>query len=659
MHYAYAPFFDISTELQCILDRTGRLLRVNPAWSDFTGLSTREAMGRDFTGFVPDAAHAAHLRFLLPHLGAGPVQTLSLPCWSAAGTTRWVSWKLTAVPDGEVYAAGCLLPESEADAEAGLPPGERLRALLDNSPDLISRYDCDLKYIFVNKTIRQIRGLPEEAFLGKDLSELAFFRSLLSPAHITQYLDDIRRVFETGETVTGYLTFLYAKQGGSDQHLQYLLFPEFAAGGRKVVYVSGISRDVTASRQAETERQQAYQLLNSIIEGTGEGIVAVDAEKNVLAVNAAARKDFREVFNKDIAVGENVLHTVAYIPNAVDQLGSLWDRALTGDSFQVVQRAPAPLHGERYYESLFFPILQSEGRYLGAASIARDITERKLQAAKIRELLTEQVVLNQQLEDRNRELAAREAELAAVNDELLRQQQELHELVQALENRNFELDQLIYKTSHDIRSPLTSILGILQVMRLDSDPAATAQYLGYIENRVHTLDRFLRSMISYAKATRTEIAPESIQPQTLLAGCLEDLRFVNGFDQVRVSVQVRNPEVPFFSDPFRLGIILSNLISNAIKYRKPDHSDSYLRVTADLAPDRIRLTLADNGIGIRPEYLDKVFNMFFRATEKAEGSGLGLYIVKQTVEKLKGTIRVRSTYGTGTEMEITLPNLKT
>jgi signal transduction histidine kinase len=82
-------------------------------------------------------------------------------------------------------------------------------------------------------------------------------------------------------------------------------------------------------------------------------------------------------------------------------------------------------------------------------------------------------------------------------------------------------------------------------------------------------------------------------------------------------------------------------------------------VTADLAPDRIRITLADNGIGIRPEYLDKVCNMFFRATEKAEGSGLGLYIVKQTVEKLKGTIHIRSTYGAGTEMEITLPNLKT
>jgi signal transduction histidine kinase len=165
-------------------------------------------------------------------------------------------------------------------------------------------------------------------------------------------------------------------------------------------------------------------------------------------------------------------------------------------------------------------------------------------------------------------------------------------------------------------------------------------------------------MLSYAKATRTEVAPEPIGIAALLAGCLDELRFVGGFDQVRIGVQVRNGEVPFLSDPFRLGIVLSNLISNAIKYRKPHSPDSYLNVTADLAPDCIRITLADNGIGIRPEYLDKVFNMFFRATEKAEGSGLGLYIVKQTVEKLKGTIRIRSTYGTGTEMEITLPNLK-
>jgi len=654
----YAPFFEISTELQCILDGAGRLLRVNPAWTGFTGLSAREALGRDFTGFVPEGACRAGLQSLLPLPGDGSVHALSLPFRSAGGDARWVCWRFTAVPDGEVYAAGCLLPAPEPGSEADLPDGERLRALLDNSPDLISRYDRNLKYTFVNKTIRQIRGLPAEAFLGKDLSELAFFRSLVSPADTAQYLADIRRVFDTGETVTGYVTFLYSTQGGADQHLQYLLFPEFAAGSRTVACVSGISRDVTASRQAEQERHQAYQLLNSIIEGAGEGIVAVDSDKNVLAVNAVARREFREVFNKEIAVGENVLRTVAYIPEAVVQLGSLWDRALTGDSFQVVQKAEASRHGKRYFESLFFPILHSGDRYLGAASIARDITERKRQAAKIRELLTEQVVLNGQLEDRNRALAARECELAAVNDELLGQQQELHALVQALENRNFELDQLIYKTSHDIRSPLTSILGILQVMQLETEADRRDQYLGYIENRVHTLDRFLRSMLSYAKAARTEMVPELIGLDALLTGCLEELRFVNGFDQVRVSVQVRNGEVPFFSDPFRLGIILSNLISNAIKYRKPDHPESYLDITAYLAPECIRITLADNGIGIRPEYLDKVFNMFFRATEKAEGSGLGLYIVKQTVEKLKGTIHVRSTYGGGTDMEITLPNLK-
>jgi PAS domain-containing protein len=330
------------------------------------------------------------------------------------------------------------LPESEADAEAGLPPGERLRALLDNSPDLISRYDRDLKYIFVNKTIRQIRGLPEEAFVGKGPSELAFSVPCCRRSTPGQYLDDIRRVFETGETVTG--TLLSSTPSRAARPAPPVpAFPRVCGRGPTVAYVSGISRDVTASRQAEQERQQAYQLLNSIIEGRRGRHRGRGRGKNVLAVNAAARKDFRDVFNKEIAVGENVLRSVAYIPNAVAQLGSLWDRALTGDSFQVVQKAEAPLNGERYFESLFFPILHSGGRYLGAASIARDITERKLQAAKIRELLTEQVVLNQQLEDRNRDLADREAEVAAVNDELLRQQQELHELVQALENRNFEL----------------------------------------------------------------------------------------------------------------------------------------------------------------------------------------------------------------------------
>jgi signal transduction histidine kinase len=101
--------------------------------------------------------------------------------------------------------------------------------------------------------------------------------------------------------------------------------------------------------------------------------------------------------------------------------------------------------------------------------------------------------------------------------------------------------------------------------------------------------------------------------------------------------------------------VIGNLISNAYKYFNPS-TKSYLKIRANISPLGVEIVLSDNGIGIKKEYVDKVFDMFYRATEKSQGSGLGMYIVKQAVDKLKGTIKVKSTFGKGTTIKITLPN---
>jgi signal transduction histidine kinase len=113
----------------------------------------------------------------------------------------------------------------------------------------------------------------------------------------------------------------------------------------------------------------------------------------------------------------------------------------------------------------------------------------------------------------------------------------------------------------------------------------------------------------------------------------------------------------FYSEPLRLRIILNNIISNAIKYQNTSVEDSFLNVNIDLTtPEVAKLIFKDNGIGIAQEYQGDVFNMFFRGTENAEGSGLGLYIVKQTVEKMRGNISLDSDYGKGTTIVLEIPN---
>jgi hypothetical protein len=129
-----------------------------------------------------------------------------------------------------------------------------------------------------------------------------------------------------------------------------------------------------------------------------------------------------------------------------------------------------------------------------------------------------------------------------------------------------------------------------------------------------------------------------------------------GYERIRKEIFIEG-DSPFFSDQYRLSLILNNLISNAIKYSDSSKETSFIHITIKLLPDKVYLTFRDNGIGIEADYIKKVFNMFFRATEKNEGAGLGLYIVKEAVEKLGGSIDLESQTGKGTVFKIQLPNL--
>jgi len=136
--------------------------------------------------------------------------------------------------------------------------------------------------------------------------------------------------------------------------------------------------------------------------------------------------------------------------------------------------------------------------------------------------------------------------------------------------------------------------------------------------------------------------------------CVKELMYLESFNTVKLITDIRQP-MKFCGDPLRVKIILSNIISNAYKYYNPE-AKSFLKIVIRTSPKEADIRIEDNGIGIRQQYLDKIFNMFFRATERAQGSGLGMYIVKQAVDKLQGKISIRSEYGAGTTISIQLPN---
>ena len=232
---------------------------------------------------------------------------------------------------------------------------------------------------------------------------------------------------------------------------------------------------------------------------------------------------------------------------------------------------------------------------------------------------------------------------------------ELQKKNSELEKINFELDRFVYSASHDLRSPLTSVLGLLYLLRTEVKEDHLLHYVSLMEESILKLDNIIRDIVAYSRNNRTQIQLEEITIKELLNDVNSGLRYLeNGEFELDNVIRLNGP-ISMVSDRNRLQIILNNLISNAIKYRHPSRKPE---ITVDVATSQkgININLSDNGIGIPENQQDKIFDMFYRSNDKSSGSGLGLYIVRETVKKLDGSISVQSKVNTGTQFQILLPH---
>jgi signal transduction histidine kinase len=223
---------------------------------------------------------------------------------------------------------------------------------------------------------------------------------------------------------------------------------------------------------------------------------------------------------------------------------------------------------------------------------------------------------------------------------------------------NTELDKFVYSVSHDLRAPLSSMLGVVALTEEETEEPIILKHLGLLKGSIHKLDGFIEDILNYSRNSRLEAEKEEIDFHELLEEISTNLRFMGTTDRkVEVKFNIDNSTY-FISDKGRLDIILNNLISNGIRYQNPDVQDPFVNITINASEEKAHIKVSDNGIGIAREYHQEIFNMFYRVSKKSVGSGLGLYIVKETVNKLQGNIEVRSEPGKGTEFHIEIPNLK-
>jgi PAS domain S-box-containing protein len=366
----------------------------------------------------------------------------------------------------------------------------------------------------------------------------------------------------------------------------------------------GLILDITERKLQEEERLKKNEaLFTKLFNSVPLAVVMLDVMGKVLLVN----RGFNEMFGYELIElrGKNLNDFI--VPEKLQSEGIDLNNLITSNNLISVETTRKHKNGKLINVILYGVPVTLDDQAIGIYGVYVDISERK----KIEE---------------------------------------------ELKTRNAELDNFVYKVSHDLRAPLSSILGLVNLLKLPGNTDDPKEYIQVIEKKVLDLDRFISDVLSHSKNLKMEVNITKVDFKAIITKTFADLSYLPGASQVEVTTQIS--ETDFYSDPWRIAEIFRNLISNAIKYRQQQAAKPMINISIDINPTEAIIRFADNGIGISEADLDRIFDMFYRATEQSDGSGIGLYIVKNAVDKLGGQLHVSSKVGFGTTFTIHLPNVQ-
>lgn len=471
--------------------------------------------------------------------------------------------------------------------------------VLSSITDAVIVTDLEKNVVYWNRAATEIYGYASDEMMGRNMLLLAVDpNDMTDPVTLARRLKNEPFVRSVVRRRTKSGTVIWV-----DQSISY-----YYDVNEKTSGLICISKDITDIKAEE----HLLTLFQSVILNSKDAVIITEAKGRELRRIVFVNRAFTDMtgFSADEIIGSSLMRLT----------GPLTDMAEIGRIKQAMDRwEPSETtvrcyrkDGEVLWVTLnIMPVSDHVGSFTHWVFIQRDVTELRMAVEK--------------------------------------QQKQNEELSTA----NRELDRFVYSASHDLRAPLTSILGLVELMRRESFAKDAAAFLDRIHVSVQRLDKLIQNIINYSRNSRLAIQSKPIDFRELFESSLELHRFIDPAREIQTAYS--NALVhDFHSDPERWQIVFNNLVSNSIKFAK---QGVLLTISLDvrIKEDRLCLSFLDNGIGIMPEQARQVFEMFYRATDNTDGSGLGLYIVKQTVELLGGTIFLESEPGQFTRFIIEMP----
>lgn len=470
------------------------------------------------------------------------------------------------------------------------------RLLAENTNDVISLHNLGGDFLYVSPAIFELSGYQPNEVLGRKLVD--FFHEE----------DVVKMKFQLESIIVNErkLRFEYRfhRKDGS-----YIWIETVG----KLIYdpITKLPKEIIAVTRDATERILKDQLLK-----TSEEQYRLIAEN---ATDMITRHDLEGIYNY---VSNSSYTLIGYSPD--DMLGkSAYDFLHPEDAVKINEGLSEFVSKGLGIYTASYRYKRKDGSYiwiestnkltyvdgtdkiLGVISISRDITERKAFEARLEEKIR-------------------------------------------------ELDTFIYRSSHDLKGPLASLQGLLNVAKSEVVDANAIQYLGLIEKSVMNLDTILMDLLSITKIAQGSLNIVDINIKEVITNIISSFENLPESANIKWKLQFDEHEI-LHLDKSLVNNIFQNLIINAIKYHDKNKENPIIKISTKLFNEEMIIKVEDNGEGIPENLQHSVFDMFFRGNSKSTGTGLGLYIVKNAVEKSGGRLELLSKENVGSAFTIYLP----